>query len=290
MYTFRKNCFFSLALASGMLLSQYGLAGAADVLVSDGNKMKYEYTDDKLRITLKEDESSYMIFRDEHMYIVSSSDGNLMVIDANQALSMFSGMAGAAAPSAASGEVLSLDATGKMEKHAGIIGEVYKLRYKNQDGKEEQAELVLADDDRARAFREAMKKMVMSMAKSLGKDYELSTNNMQSKLSDLDMGVLRYGKDMTVTAISDRKVDEARFVLPAEPTDLSSLGGLMGQSKTGGDGEPQSGGLLSGLLGAMNKSKEAPEEGTDSEEAEEPAEKSSAASELGKALGGFFGR
>ena len=132
--------------------------------------------------------------------------------------------------------------------------------------------------------------MVMSMAKSLGKDYELSTNNMQSKLSDLDMGVLRYGKDMTVTAISDRKVDEARFVLPAEPTDLSSLGGLMGQSKTGGDGEPQSGGLLSGLLGAMNKSKEAPEEGTDSEEAEEPAEKSSAASELGKALGGFFGR
>jgi hypothetical protein len=113
---------------------------------------------------------------------------------------------------------------------------------------------------------------------------------MQNKLTDLDMGVLRYGQDMTVVAISDRTIDEARFELPAAPTDFSSLGGLLGGSKTDSGDEPSSGGLLSGFLGAMNKGADSGEEGAEPEDAEQPAEKPSAASELGKALGGFFGK
>ena len=130
---------------------------------------------------------------------------------------------------------MTLEATGRLEKQADITGEVYNLRYIAEDGKEHRTELVLSGDARAKAFRDAMSGMAQSLSKSVGKNFESTTNNMQTKLNEMDMGVLRYGDDMYLSAISDRTIDESRFVLPAEPTDLSSIGAMMSQGGSRGD-------------------------------------------------------
>ena len=241
-----------------------------------------------------------MLLRDGHIYVVTNSDGQLMVIDANQAMGMFGGMAGAATPSSVASEVVSLEATGRMEQHAGITGEVYELEYIAENGKKHQTELVLTDDARARAFSKAMNGMALSLSKSAGKNFASAANDMQARLGALNMGVLRYGDDMVISAISDRTVDESRFELPAEPTDLSSIGALMSQSRESGSAgqssapqEQKSGGVISSFLGALGKGKtdnneEAGqnEQQDDGQETDEEAE----GNPLGKAFGKLFGK
>lgn len=265
-------------------------AGSAEVVSADGHKMQFEYQDEKLRINTEQGEESYMILRDGHMYVVSNSDGNLMVIDANQAMGMFGNMAGAAAPDSIASEMVSLEATGRKEQHAGIEGEVYQLRYLEESGKEVQAELVLADDDRARAFSDTLNHMAMTMAQTVGKDYKQATTDMQMRLDELNMGVLRYGEDMRVTALSDAEVQGSRFELPAEPTDLSALGSIMGQGQQGSSqagSKQQSGGVMSSFLGALNKSGgQSKEDSTDEADEKSDGEQSG----IGKTLGKLFGK
>jgi hypothetical protein len=288
-----KRFFMPFTVGGFALLSQYGLAGVADVVNSEGQSMKFEYQGDKLRINTDQGESSYMVLRDGHIYVVTNSDGQQMVIDANQAMGMFGSMAGAAAPSSVASKVVSLKATGKKEELAGIIGEVYELRYISEDGKEHQGELVLSKDARAREFSNALSGMARSLSQVAGKNFEGANDDMQGRLDALNMGVLRYGDDMRISAISDRDVAEARFELPVEPTDMSSIGSLINQSRqsaTSGQadsGQSQgSGGVVSSFLGALSggaakkdDSPEAEEQGEDGEASKNP---------LSKAFGKLF--
>ena len=103
-------------------------AGTADVRSNDGETTRFEYRGDKLRISMGGQADGYMIMRDNRVFVVSESDGELMVMDISQAMSMFGAMAGAATPSLTDDEVISLEAAGREETHAGVTGEVYNLR------------------------------------------------------------------------------------------------------------------------------------------------------------------
>lgn len=283
------------ALVAGLSFSHYGLAGAADLQNKDGTKMKFEYQGNNLRVNTGQGDDSYMLLVNQHMYVVSTSDGNTTVIDMNQAMSMFGSMAGAATPSVVASKVVSMEATGRSEVQAGITGEVYNLRYIDDDGREHRTELLLSDDPRTKAFSQAMNRMATTLAKSAGKDFANATGDMEKRLDTLDKGVLRYGDDMRITAISDRKIDPSRFVLPAEPTELPNFGDMFKQSsassKTGADTEQKNSGVVSSFLGALGKLGKKPENATGDEEAEdtdedgEEAEKSSFSKTLGKLWG-----
>lgn len=284
-----------LAFAAALSFSNYGLAGAADLQNKDGTTMKFEYQGDNLRVNTGQGDDSYMLLVDQHMYVVSTSDGNTTVIDLNQAMSMFGSMAGAATPSVVASKVVSMDATGRSEVQAGITGEVYNLRYIDDDGKEHRTELLLSDDPRTKAFSQAMNRMATTLAKSAGKDFANATGDMEKRLDTLDKGVLRYGDDMRITAISDRKIDPSRFVLPAEPTEIPNLGDIFKQSsassEAGADTQQKNNGVVSGFLGALGKMGKKPESAEGDEEAEdtdkegEEAEKSSFSKTLGKLWG-----
>jgi hypothetical protein len=115
------------------------------------------------------------------------------------------------------------------------------------------------------------------------------------------MGVLRYGDEMVLSSIDGKKVDPARFELPAEPMNLDGLGAMLGgmtqQPAAGtpaGDGEaaPKQGGLFSSMMGAISGQTERQAERVDNtveneinEEADEQVDK-----KIGKALGKLFGR
>ncbi len=263
------------------------LAGAADVRTSDGGAMKFEYDGgDLLRVNMGE-EDAYMIRRDNTMYMVSNADGQLMVVDMSQALNMFAGMAQGATPGTVEGKLLSLKATGRKETVAGIKGEVYAARFIDDKGKERSAELVLAKDRRAVDFQRAMFGMMSSMAAAASADTS-AAKAMQKQLSSMNMGVLRYDDEMWVANISDRKIDASRFELPAEPMDLSALGGIMGAAGGSSSSGASDGGFVSGILGALGgKAKKQEERAGDQAEKEADEQTDNA---LNKAFDKLFGK
>ncbi len=214
-----------ILFTSSILASSLAMGGAAEVKSRDGSSMKFEYEGSDLRIALGDDQG-YMILNDDGLFVVRDSDGQLMVIDAGKMMQMFGDMAGSTTPSVATSKVVSLKATGRREDHAGIQGEVYELEYIDETSKATQhAELVLSSDSRAIEFSNAISGMARTIAKSSGKS-DAASNEFQQRLQKLNKGVLRYDQDMLVTAISGAKIDSARFVLPAKPTDLSGMAGL----------------------------------------------------------------
>jgi len=242
--------------------------GAADMKTTDGNSMKFEYEGSSLRINTGQ-EGSYMILNDKGMYVVNESGGRLTVIDAGQMLGMFGDM-DATAPSVAGSEVVSLEATGQHEVYAGITGEIYNLEYFDEDaGQVQTTQLVLSTDPRAIQLTRAITGMASSMTKAAGKSGK-GVNELQQHMSKLNKGVLRYGNDMWVTAISDRTIASERFVLPAKPKDLSGMAGMteifsqtgssQASSSSSDSGlteqsaeQPKKKGLVSGFLSSFSK-------------------------------------
>lgn len=266
--------FLTLGLSASMTY-----ADITEVVDPEGNTMTFEYEGDQLRINMNA-QDSYMLVRDNRIYVVTDQDGDIMVIDLKQTMSMFGNLAKSAVPDMADVSVESLEPTGRKETVAGISGEVYVLKFVDYEGRPQEAELVLSPDRRAVGFRDAMHRMAASMSDLV--DQQVASDKLQSQLGARDLGVLRYGKDMRVAAITETEVDAARFVLPAEPTDLSGLGNLLGGSSGG------SGGFLSGILGDAGTGDAGD---TSQEETEEPAANpiENAGKEIGKAFGKLFG-
>jgi hypothetical protein len=161
---------------------------------------------------------------------------------------------------------------------------VYLLTFTDHEGSAQQTEITLSPDPRALGFRDAINRITTSIAGLL--DQQQSSDHLQSQLTSRNLGVLRYGTDMQISAINTTTVDPARFVLPAEPADLSGLAGLLGGS---GDGSnTSSGGGLSGLFGGTKNNQENTREETSSaQNVEEAAAK--IGDEVGKAFGKLFG-
>ncbi len=224
-----KSSFAAVVLSA---LAVNAVADIAEVATQDGKLMTFEYEGDKLRINMP-DQPSYMLLRDQRLYMVTDNNGQVMVVDMNSAFNMFGGMAAGAAPEMVSGELISLESLGRNETVAGIPGEVYLLKYTDHQGTQQESELVLSGDPRAVGFRDAVANMAVSIGsamKSSGYRQEAETGEeMQRVLEKQGKGVLRYGKDMQVHSITKKTIADERFVLPAAPTDLGGLmGGMMG--------------------------------------------------------------
>ena len=245
-----------LALLLTLAFALPAAAGTATIANSDGTTMTFEYRGgDLLRVGGMEDES-YMLVRDNTLYVVNFNDGEPMVIDASSMMKGFSGMVQQAAPSATTAGFVSLEETGRSETVAGIKGEVYLLTT-NEDGVERTQEVVMSDDARAIEFRDAMFIMGRAAMDAFG-EQQLAEDNkdLQKELEEMNLGVLRVGDDMTVTELSGDRIAAARFELPAEPMDMQGLGAMMGAmgessgEEADADGK-QSGGIFSGMMDAL---------------------------------------
>ncbi|MEL7046308.1 MAG: hypothetical protein AAGL66_15030, partial [Pseudomonadota bacterium] len=107
-----------------------------------------------------------------------------------------------------------------------VKGDVYELRFKDENGREQSEEIVLSDDRRALEFRDALF-LMMDVASTLTSSENMEAGrSIQAELLNIDLGVLRYGNEMRVTSIDSKRVDPARFELPAEPMNLQDLGNM----------------------------------------------------------------
>lgn len=292
-----------LGIALATTLASNALAGSAVLQSADGSSSTFEYNSEALRIGVADANESYAVIRDGSFYSVIQDDGRTMVIDAGSMMKGFGAMAGAAAPTDLMAEVVSLKKTGRSETVAGIGGDVYMLRIVDENGDEQNEEIVLSTDRRARELRDAMYLMMDVASKMTSGTTPENAKDVWNRLAKLDAGVLRYGNDMVITSITSDKVDDARFELPAEPMKLDGLGSMLSgmsmgsessaedtnQSESDGEKKP---GLFSSMMGAIGgKVDRQSDRAGDSVEREidqETDEKVDNA--IGKAFGKLFGR
>ncbi len=277
--------------AVALAYAHAGLAGSATVESGNMDIMVFEYADgDKLRLNTQQD-NTYMIVRDNTLYAVSYNNGQPMVVNASTMMKGFANMAkmtDQAAPSGATAEVVSIEATGSKETVAGITGEIHEITTR-EDGREVTQEVVMSSDARALEFRDALFTMVRATTDTMDEELQKNSDDFRNRLGEMNMGILRYGTEMKISAIDGDTVAASRFELPAKPVDMNDLGGMMGAfggasgQEDGGDSD---GGLFSGIRDRFGGSEE-PEEKAPAAEAEE---ESTPASEAGRAVGRAFNK
>ncbi|MFT4768749.1 MAG: hypothetical protein ACI8RN_001887 [Glaciecola sp.] len=218
-----------IAMALGVSVSSSVLAGSASISGIQGDAAQFEYNGAMLRINAAQNDG-YALLRDGHFYTVGYNNGQPMVFDAGAMLKGFGDMAPQAIHGDLGAEIISLQDTGKNEVVAGIQGDVYEIRFVDDSGEERSESLVLSTDKRAQEFRDAMFQM-MDFAETMTPGQakaKAQSQDIRTRLNSLNAGILRYGRDMTVTSINGEAVAAERFELPAQPLDLQGLGKLFG--------------------------------------------------------------
>lgn len=229
-----------------LLAPLQALAGGKAVIeMGDGGeraRMQVEYDDaGALRMGVEQTPHSYTLLRDGSLYSVTAQPGQPpRVIDMAAMIRLAGSMAATAGhdPFSAAGEVASitrLEHTGRSESVAGIRGEVHRLTYTDDQGREHTEELVLSDDPRVREMQQAMQAMGMVMARALDQADLAEGNLLQHRLDDAGQGLLRYGDQYRLVEVSSQAPPAARFELPAEPMAMNGLDMFAGLGGSGND-------------------------------------------------------
>jgi hypothetical protein len=285
------------ALVGASLVSALpALAGTATVTAGgEGQSMTFEYADGNL-LRMSTSEDSYMLMRDNTLFIVANEGGEPMVFNASSMMRGFSGMIQQAAPAATTNEFVALKKTGRTETVAGITGDVYRLTML-EEGKERTEEVVMSNDERAIEFRDALFVMARATMAALDNpESKANSEEMEAQLRKTGMGILRVGDEMAVSRISGETIAAARFDLPAEPMDMQSLGAMMGSmgqgDMQGDDDQKEAGGMFSGMMKALGGQGERQADRASEQVDEEVQEEADNAVDkaLDKAFGKFFGR
>jgi hypothetical protein len=210
------------------LLSVPALAGKAMVETADGDRMMMEYDpygSGNVRMGMPGDQQGYMLVNDGILYLVSYDGGKPVVMYAAVMMKRLGATMAKMTPGAAE-ELVSIEATGRNERVAGIDGEVYVATTRTNDGKETTRELVLSDDERAVALMQGMLNFTDAGMEAVDEAAfeEEQSQTLQRFLDMEQLGLLRAGDDFAVTALSAEQVPESRFALPGEPRDLPGMG------------------------------------------------------------------
>lgn len=290
----------SVIVSCTSLITVDALAGSATMSSKEGGSTVFEYRDQLLRIDIPGQENSYVIFRDNTIYSVIQQDGSTIVMDAGSAMKSMGVNAAASVPSDINAEVVSLKKTGRTEVVAGITGDVYELKFKDENGDAQSEELVLSDDARALEFRDALFQMLEIAATLTSSTAPENAQSMREQLEGIDAGMLRFGSEFAITSIDDRNIDPARFELPAEPMNLNGIGAMLGgfsqQAPTDVDDEDADGekkpGLFGSVMGAIGSkvNRQADRIGGSAEQEVDEETDEKVDSALDKAFGKLFGR
>ena len=218
----------AVGIGMGVSLTPMALAGTATMESSDGESVVWEYRKDAVRMNLGSD-SEYVLITDGEFYLVTDEDGEVMVIDGGSLMRSFASMVPDATPDGFNAELVEFEKTGRTETIAGLKGDVYEVRTRDDKGVESTEEIVLSDAKEAREFSEAMITMAETVASLLGRDETPVADALSSRLMDMNLGLLRYGNEVAVSAISSETIAAGRFVLPAEPMNFGGLDEMLGE-------------------------------------------------------------
>lgn len=218
---------------AGLLAAPAWAMGSGTASVeSESQSLEVLWEDESKARIDPEGQSAYLIMRGDKLYSVSTAGKRTIVMDLSAMAGMMGGLQGrmgAQTPDTSPGpnravEVESIGATGESEVIAGIKGEVYEVRWRDEDDQLHTDRAVLSDDPLAAELLGVMEEVARTYAEARGREH---SGAFERALSERGLGVLRY-HDMRLTGISGEAPDPAAFELPAEPMDPSNMGGMPG--------------------------------------------------------------
>jgi len=190
-------------------------AGTLTIQYKDAQHIRYDFAGKK------PDEAGALLFVKDKLYAITPQ-GEVMD------MAMVAGIAGAlgvADKKAKKAPKFTLEATGKKETVAGLVGEVYRW----SDGTHSGA-MVLAQDARAQKLSQAMERVGDQMQQSMGNAQVSATFRQMRDHSALQgKGIVRSqettGSGMRLEKISEAPLAEALFILPKK-ANAAALPGL----------------------------------------------------------------
>lgn len=223
----------SLALLAPALA--WAAGGKATLESSDGQQrlqstLEYDGRG-ALRMTAGQDPNQYLLHRDGKVYSVFSQDGTPLVVEMGAMLKTLGGMAQQnAGQQPLAGDVAEfrdLRDTGRTETVAGIKGRVHELSYVDSQGRARTESLVLSSDGRARELTQTLFAFGEAMAAAAATAEPAGSRRLETEIVGGNQGVLRFGTQFRVLAFDGSTPSAARFELPAAPTQMPDLGGMM---------------------------------------------------------------
>ncbi len=164
-------------------------------------------------------QSAYMLVREGRLYSVQTARGRTMVMDMT---AMGSRIPGGAAPSgvASATALVEMRPTGRRETLAGVEGEVYRVTWRNSEGREQTDVAVLSRDDLAVELTRAFHQFSRAQAKASGQS---APDAMGEALVERGLGILRFSDRLQVAELSGEAPPASAFELPAEPMRMPDM-------------------------------------------------------------------
>ena len=205
--------------------------GSADIVatwkLSDGATTKLSIRDDQhVRIDTNE-KDTYMLVKDQKVYMVRKEDGQWTAFDMDQMAEMMKMFKKNSKQIKDQDFQEKFTDTGRFETIAGYKGKVFEVEYTDDTGKKKTDEIVLSKDKDVERIHKGWVVFASRMAQMLGQD---SARKLDQSLKSAKMkgygGMLRYGKDMVLQKVEKPSLDIEYYQLPpgVKMMDMPSMG------------------------------------------------------------------
>ena len=219
----------SLSLPAGASSVTYEIESESD---NGETAMSFEFRNDMARMSFGE--GNYFLVSEDDQYLVSRTEEGWQVLEiGSMTKALISFASQYAEQMTGATEAGELEPTGRIERVAGIKGEVY--RYYDEEEKTE-VEVVLTKN---RDVVEANRAMMETFASLFGED----DLRAQSDQAFWGKGLLlsrSEDSEFRLASVSDKAVPKSRFELPAEPMKMGvDFSNLFGQANNGAAAETE---------------------------------------------------
>ncbi|MER1968571.1 hypothetical protein [Castellaniella sp. GW247-6E4] len=207
-----------LWLVCGCLASSGALAAAQATVRAGDRTLTVAFDGPDARVDVSGVSQGYLLLRDERLYSVMRMNGSPMVMDAQAAAGLLGGLAWK--PSAEMvGALTALEPTGERQTVAGRAGEVYRVSYRDLEGRERRGQGVLGRQPEVRELTRVLGRIaerLQSATQAPGQGLEEVTR----ALGDRGLGVLSYGSEFRIETLTVAPLASGYLDLPAAPARL----------------------------------------------------------------------
>lgn len=171
-----------------------------------------------MRMSSPQHQEAYLVMLGAKTYNVLQFGSLPIVMDAAEMAAQIGGqMPTAPSPSDDIHQLVGIEATGKKETVAGIVGDVQRLRFLDSKGQPREEELVTVRDPLLHDMSVALYKLGTVMGTAAGIRTPAGADKLAKDLDAKGLGILRMGVRMRLMSVDRRIPPASRFDLPAEP-------------------------------------------------------------------------
>ena len=228
-----KQLYFLLLLFVTYSAAASGIAQFKGVDGGEAYTLSLEYLDrntSRIDMDNQGDVESYLLFKEKQAQVITGYQGNTLIMDLANLSTMAQNLGVLSVLGIDSEKlkinIISMQATGRKEKVAGIEGDIYKLIW-TRNNVRQQDELVLSSSKQAWEYTEAWTSAVDAITNS-SPSISIDGGALLDTISNEKLGILRLGNRFRLVSVLNIPPNPARFNTPDTSFTIPDLGGLLG--------------------------------------------------------------